>query len=217
MKVLIAEDDFTSRRMLEAMLSRWDYEVISTVDGDEAWGHLSVDDPPRLAVLDWMMPGMDGVEICRRLRDHETPTPVYIVLLTTRGRKEDIVMGLDAGANDYITKPFDREELKARLKVGQRVVELQAALVHQVTELQAALAHVRTLQSILPICSYCKKIRDDKDYWHNVESYIADHTGSEFSHSICPGCYEKFVEPELRKFSGKKPRGGGAAKREAPH
>jgi two-component system cell cycle response regulator len=129
MRVLVAEDELVSRMRLKAQLTRWGYEVVLAKDGDEAWAILQRDDAPRLAIVDWMMPGMDGPEVCRRLR-LERPEPyVYVVLLTGRGSTDDLVLGLDAGADDYLTKPFDAQELQVRLRVGRRIVELQAELV----------------------------------------------------------------------------------------
>ncbi len=197
MKVLIAEDETISRRLLEATLVRWGYEVVVASGGVEAWETLQGDDAPPLAILDWMMPGMDGLEVCRRIRNRPSPTPPYLILLTAKGRREDIITGLDAGANDYVTKPFNREELRARVEVGVRMVELQQNLTDRVRALEEALARVKQLQGLLPICSYCKKIRDDQNYWQQVESYIAEHSQAQFSHSICPDCYEKLVKPEL--------------------
>jgi DNA-binding response OmpR family regulator len=163
----------------------------------EAWEALQGDDAPSLAILDWMMPGMDGLELCRRIRKMPNSTPPYLILLTAKGRRADLVTGLEAGANDYVTKPFNREELRARVQVGVRMVELQQNLADRVKALEEALARVKQLQGLLPICSYCKKIRDDQNYWQQVESYIAEHSQAQFSHSICPDCYEKLVKPEL--------------------
>jgi phosphoserine phosphatase RsbU/P len=196
-KVLIAEDDTVSRRLLETMLTRWGYEVVVTCDGAAAWEALQSQDAPALAILDWMMPGMDGIEVCRRVRSIPTATPPYLILLTAKGRREDIVTGLQAGANDYVTKPPDREELRARMQVGIRMVELQQNLADRVQALEEALARVKQLQGLLPICSYCKKIRGDQNYWQQVESYISEHSEAQFSHSICPDCYETLVKPEL--------------------
>ena len=197
MKVLIAEDDTVSRRLLEATLIRWGYEVVVASDGVEAWEALRSDGAPSLAILDWMMPGLDGLEVCRRIRKMPSSTPPYLILLTAKGGREDLVTGLEAGANDYVTKPFNREELRARVQVGVRMVELQQHLADRVRALEEALARVKQLQGLLPICSYCKKIRDDQNYWQQVESYIAEHSQAQFSHSICPDCYEKLVKPEL--------------------
>ncbi len=201
MKILIAEDDFTSRRILEILLLQWGYEVVVTSDGIEAWEALQKEDAPPLVILDWMMPGKDGREICTLIKGkNKTEVPQYVILLTSKSFKEDIVNAFDAGADDYITKPFDREELKARIKVGERIVSLQTDLAKQVKELQEALNHIRTLQGILPICSYCKKIRDDRNYWQLLENYISTHSMAQFSHSICPDCYKKYVEPDLEKL-----------------
>jgi DNA-binding response OmpR family regulator len=199
MRILIAEDDPVSRRVLETTLQKWGYEVVSVADGEQAWTILAGETPPPLAILDWMMPEVDGIELCRRVRER-LPRPLYLILLTARGSKEDIVTGLDAGADDYVTKPFDREELRARLQVGVRIVTLQAELAERVAELQEALARVKQLQGLLPICSYCKKIRDDQNYWIQVEQYISEHSDAQFSHGICPACYRRYVQPELDKM-----------------
>ncbi|MBW1670069.1 MAG: response regulator [Deltaproteobacteria bacterium] len=192
MKVLIAEDDVTTRRLLEILLSQWGYETEVTDDGKEAWHALQATDPPQMAIFDWMMPEMNGVELCHKIRESITPSLIYIILLTVKDRKEDIVSGLDAGANDYVIKPFEQEELRARLRVGERVVELQSALNDRVKELQKALSHIKTLQGILPICMHCHKIRDDQDVWQRLEKYIAEHSGVQFSHGLCPECRKKY-------------------------
>jgi sigma-B regulation protein RsbU (phosphoserine phosphatase) len=200
MRVLIAEDDAISRRVLEVFLRRWGYEVESAEDGDAAWERLQREDAPSLAILDWMMPGRGGVEICRRVRELGRLT--YLILLTSRTGSEDIVEGLEAGADDYVTKPFNREELRARVQGGTRIVELQRSLAQRVEQLEQALARIKHLQGLLPICSYCKKIRNDRNYWQQVEAYISEHSEAIFSHGICPECFEKFVTPELGKMNG---------------
>lgn len=202
MKILIAEDDAVSRRVLEATLTKFGYEVVVAADGGQAWAVLEREDAPRLAILDWMMPEIDGVEICRRLRLIPSATPPYLILLTAKNSKEDVVIGLDAGANDYLTKPFDRAELRARVQVGVHVLELQRSLAQRVTELEEALSQVRQLQGLLPICSYCKKIRDEQNYWQRVDSYLSEHTDVMFSHGICPDCYRDVVQPQLDEQKG---------------
>lgn len=136
MKVLLAEDNAGIRTVIQNMLIAWGYEPICASDGNEAWDRLLGTDPPRLIILDWMMPGLDGLEICRRLRELKAPVPPYILFLTCRDNTKDIVTALEAGANDYVTKPFQAEELRARVQVGSRVVELQTALNQRVEELQ---------------------------------------------------------------------------------
>jgi len=191
MKVLIAEDDSISRRLLQAALVKWGYDVVVTTDGREAWKILQAADPPTLLILDWLMPQMDGIEICREARKSEALKSAYIILLTSRGSKQDIVQGLEAGADDYVTKPFDHGNLRARDQVGARVIGLQKALAERVHQLEEAMNSVKTLQGLLPICCYCKKIRDDGNYWHRVETYIAGHANVRFSHGICPDCSDK--------------------------
>jgi phosphoserine phosphatase RsbU/P len=193
MKILIAEDDLVSRTMLLRLLTSWGHEVVVTLDGKAAWEVLQKDDTPKVALLDWMMPEMDGVEVCRRSHGLARHEPTYVILLTAKDRTEDLVMGLESGANDYLIKPFDRRELQARLRVAERVVSLQHEVAERVRELQDALAQIHQLQGLLPICSYCKKIRDDGNYWQQVEGYVSSHTGVRFSHGVCPECYEKVV------------------------
>ncbi len=199
MRILIAEDDRVSCSVLEASLRKWGHEVVVTCDGQAAWEVLQRDDAPKLAVLDWMMPELDGVEVCRRVRALPRREPTYLILLTAKHHKEDIVAGLDSGADDYITKPFDRQELQSRIRVGERIVALQRSLADQVRELEAALAQVKQLNGLLPICCYCKSIRDDQNYWQAVESYLASHSDVHFSHGICPNCWQQVVERELAK------------------
>jgi len=213
MKILIAEDDAVSRRVLEATLVKWGFEVMTTTTGGEAWAAISAAGAPRLAILDWMMPEMDGLEICRRARKRPDAQPLHIILLTARGRKEDVIAGLQAGADDYVTKPFDHEELRARVQVGVRLVELQAALAVRVAELEDALTRVRQLRGLLPICSYCKKIRDDKNYWQQVEQYVGAHSDVQFSHGICPDCYQRVVEPQLDEVMKKQEQPGAPEKK----
>ena len=191
MKILIAEDDITSRALLKHMLADWGYEVVVTKDGNEAWKALQVEDAPKLAILDWIMPGPDGVEVCRKVRQLDVSNPAYIILLTSRSNKQDIVTGLEAGADDYIGKPYETDELRVRIKVGERVVALQSALVEKVHSLQNALVHVKTLQGILPICMHCHKIRNDQQSWEKLEKYIAEHSDAQFSHGLCPECLKK--------------------------
>lgn len=146
-----------------------------------------------------MMPDMDGVEVCRKVRTIATTEPPYLIVLTTRDERKDIVQGLRAGANDYVTKPFDTDELRARIEVGRRVVELQSALADRVTDLQAALKRIKTLRGLVPICSQCKKIRDDQGYWQQLEVYVREHSQAEFSHGFCPECLDAYRAENISK------------------
>jgi phosphoserine phosphatase RsbU/P len=191
MRILIADDDHMSTMMLGRTLEKWGFEVIVAHDGAAAADIIAGDNPPSLAIIDWMMPGVDGVELCRRIRATPPRSPVYVILLTARTSRQDLVAGLEAGADDYLTKPFDPDELRARIHVGQRTLAL--------------MANIKRLTGLLPICSYCKRIRSDKNYWEQVEGYLTEHTDARFSHGICPTCYEKVIgeldaaEPSVRR------------------
>jgi diguanylate cyclase (GGDEF)-like protein len=144
MRVLIADDSVISRRLLEAPLRRWGFEVAAASDGEEAWECLRQPDAPRLAILDWMMPGLSGLEVCRKLRASGRERYTYILLVTSRSEKEDLIEGMEAGADDYIIKPFDQSELRVRLGAGRRILELQDALL----EAQAALREQATTDGL---------------------------------------------------------------------
>jgi diguanylate cyclase (GGDEF)-like protein len=128
-KILIADDSIVSRHLLEATLRRWGYEVVGVADGDRAWELLQQENAPSIAILDWMMPGITGTEVCRRIRQSGREPYTYILLLTSRSQREDVIEGMEAGADDYVTKPFDEHELKVRLRAGTRIIELQSELL----------------------------------------------------------------------------------------
>ncbi|HXX22306.1 MAG TPA: response regulator [Terriglobia bacterium] len=200
MRVLIADDEATSRHLIQATLRGWGFEVLVATDGVEALRVLEGSNPPEIALLDWMMPGVDGLEVCRHMRAAKPNAPTYIILVTARGGLANVVQGLEAGADDYITKPFDPRELRARLHAGARIVQLQQALVDRFHELEDALMRVKQLQGLLPICSYCKKIRNDRNYWEQVDAYVASHSEAQFSHGVCPDCYEMHLKPQLERL-----------------
>jgi len=153
-RALVADDDTASRLLLQRMLTKWGYDVVTASEGEEAWNILTSDNPPDLAVLDWMMPGLDGVEVCRRIRALDLSSPPYLILLTSRGDKQDIATGLESGASDYVQKPFDHDELRARLLVGRRFAELNSKLLETQRELQRQaltdpLTHIMNRRAIL--------------------------------------------------------------------
>lgn len=186
MDILIAEDDRTSATVLSETLRRMGHRVTATPDGLDAWSRFQ-DIPPDVVITDWMMPGMDGLELCQRIRSHHTQRYPYILILTALTGKERFLEGMDAGADDYLTKPFDPDELAARLRVAERILGL--------TE------EVRRLEGLLPICSYCKRIRDQADRWTTIESYITERCDASFTHSICPSCYQTEVEMKLGEMT----------------
>jgi sigma-B regulation protein RsbU (phosphoserine phosphatase) len=173
--------------------------VTVTENGVQAWEILRGSSPPQLCILDWMMPEMDGVVVCRRARTMLGQVQLYIILLTA----------LDS--EDVVTKRFDHRELHARIDVGKRILDLQSDLSNRIRELEASIVREKTLQGLLPICSYCKKVRDDQNYWQQVEGYIEDHADVSFSHGICPDCYTNIVEPQLEQLKNSGPEGKGSS------
>lgn len=190
MKALIAEDDATSRVLLTALLGARGFEVVSTSDGAEAWALLQQPDAPKLIVLDWMMPYPDGPELCRRIRRVKTNHPPYIILLTTRDAEEDIVSGLNAGANDYVSKPYHPNELRARLDVGKRLIEAQAEFAAQAAELQVALAELQVVRRLLPVCARCRTVRNDREYREQLDKYLSSQHEPKPVFGLCPACLD---------------------------
>ncbi len=185
-KILIADDEPVTRAAVKKVVTRRGWEVVVCDNGHDAAAQFDLENPPDVAVLDWMMPGLDGSELCQRLRKKKVRA--YLIMLTGRTRPEDLVQALASGADDYVRKPFDWSELIARIKVGVRVSLLQRQLDEKVCQLEASLANAKQLGGLLPICSYCKRIRDDRDYWNGLEHYISSHSDAKFTHGVCPSC-----------------------------
>jgi phosphoserine phosphatase RsbU/P len=186
MKVLAVEDDAVARGVLRQALKRLDYEVVEAGDGREAWKILR-HEPVRVVVSDWNMPHMDGLELCRKIRARPGAEYTYFILLTSNTANHDNRReAADAGVDDFLTKPLNVEDLWPRLRVAQRILRYAT--------------QVQQLEEMLPICSYCKKIRDDQNYWQQIEGYIKERTGSDFSHSVCPECYTRVLLPEIEKM-----------------
>jgi DNA-binding response OmpR family regulator len=190
-RILVADDDPVGRRVLERVLGKSGHDVLTVPDGAGAWRILAAPDPPPLAILDWMMPGLTGIEVCRKVHETARAVEPYLIVLTSRGAPADVVTALQAGANDYITKPFEIEELRARVSVGERVVTLQQQLSDRVRALEEAFAHVHQLQGLIPICAWCGQVRNDGNFWEQVSSYLEKRSGLQFTHAICPPCREK--------------------------
>jgi len=194
MRILVADDEAVSRFALEDTLAEWGYEVVGVDDGAAAWEVLQRADAPELAILDWEMPGFSGPELCRKVRELSSVRSPYLMLLTHRSGISNIVAGLKSGANDYLSKPFQEEELAARLDIAAKMMELQQRLAVRVEELERERAQVKTLRGLLPICGWCKKIRSDEDYWQRLEDYLGAHTEVSFTHSMCPACFEREMQ-----------------------
>lgn len=195
-KVLVADDVTAIRQMVGSLLTGWGYETLLAQDGAEALALLSAPDAPQLAILDWMMPELEGVQVCQRLRREKQPRFQYLIILTARDKKQDVAEALEMGADDYITKPFSEVELKARLQAGERIVRLQNELTDKLEQLQQSRRRVQALEELLPICAYCKRIRTDdaQDVWEEVENYIHEQAGTVFTHGICPSCLEEMTQ-----------------------
>jgi DNA-binding response OmpR family regulator len=189
MQILIADDEPVSRGLARAALMETGCEIVTVEDGDAAWKAIESRTSPMLAILDRQMPHVDGLEVCRRAQRSGAYPPVYIVMVTSAGEPTDLAEGLDAGADDYIPKPFNHAELRARANVGLRMLALQESLARRVTDLEAALANVKQLRGLLPMCCYCKKIRVDNTYWQQLEGYLAANSDAQVSHGICPECF----------------------------
>lgn len=182
MNILIAEDDPVGRLTLQSVLKAAGYQVTAVSDGQEALDAWRLTEA-RVVISDWMMPEMDGLELCRQIRDGRSPLYTYFILLTGRGGKESFLTAMESGIDDFITKPVDADELKARLGVAQRILGMRQRM--------------DALEGLLPICSYCKRIRGERDEWSELEGYIETRSQAEFSHGICPDCYRTRVEPNL--------------------
>ena len=195
MKILAVEDDAVARAVLRQVLRRLGHESIEAADGEQAW-ELLQKEPVRVIVSDWLMPKLDGLELCRRVRGRTHAEYTYFILLTGNDATADNQReAADAGVDDFLTKPLNFDELWTRLRVAERILRYAT--------------QVKQLEEMMPICSYCKKIRDDHNYWQQIEGYINERTGSEFSHSVCPDCYQRVVLPELESL---KPKPAPAAK-----
>ena len=196
MKILIAEDDKISRLLLDTTLKKLGHDVIATENGRDAWGVFQQEHIP-VIISDWMMPDIDGVGLCKMIRAENRTKYTYFIMLTALEGKGSYLVGMDAGADDFITKPFDKDQLTARLRVAERILQLQS--------------EVKQLEGLLPICMYCKKIRDDRqpekeiEGWVRMEDYVASHTDASFSHGICPECYETHVKPEMEQLLDNEP------------
>jgi CheY-like chemotaxis protein len=177
MKILVAEDDPVSVKILQFTLQHWGHEVLCAGNGEEAWEAFDKE-PVRVIVSDWMMPGVDGLELCKKVRGRAKTEYTYFILLTANNTgRDNLRMAMDAGIDDFLTKPLDREAIYMRLRVAERILQFTT--------------EIRQLKELIPICMYCKRVRDDRDYWQQVETYIHHQTGTNFSHGICPDCFNR--------------------------
>jgi DNA-binding response OmpR family regulator len=179
MKIIIVDDEPVARAILQRTLENFGHEVIATSNGLEAWEKFDRE-PVRLIVSDWKMPGLDGLGLCQKIRAREKTSYTYFILLTAQDTgPENYDLATDAGVDDFLAKPFDRPAIRMRLRVAERILRFTTE-IHQ-------------LQDLIPICAYCRKIRNDEDYWQLAETYISEQTGSNFTHGMCPDCAQAFL------------------------
>jgi CheY-like chemotaxis protein len=203
MNVLVVEDDPVARAVIRKSLEVLGHQVTEARDGEEGWTAWQAG-RPRVIVSDWQMPKLDGLRLCRRLRARQGEDYIYFILLTgSKSTAQNQRKAAVAGIDDFLTKPVDLSALWMRLRVAERILKYTV--------------QVNRLEELMPMCSYCKKIRDDQNYWQQIESYINERTGSEISHSVCPDCYARVVLPELARLRAKpKPVPRRAAVRRKP-
>jgi len=185
MKILVVEDQPVVGMVLASALRSLGHEAELVADGTEAWKQLA-EHHYRVVVSDWKMPGLDGLALCRMIREREGEYVYYILVSVSGLTVENREAALAAGVDDFLVKPVNPDELRMRLHVAERILQ--------------ATAQIKQLESFLPICCYCKKVRNDKDYWTQIEEYYAKRDGTRFSHGICPDCYERVVVPQWTKI-----------------
>jgi len=190
MKVLIAEDDPIASRVLEAALRKLGHEPLLAEDGESAW-ELLQKEPVRTVVSDWKMPRLDGLELCKRIRARSGEYVYFILLTQMKATDNNLTAATEAGVDDFLAKPVDPGQLWMRLRVAERILQFTT--------------EVRQLESFLPICGYCKKVRDDKNYWQQIEHYMNTHAGTNFSHGVCPDCYDRVLVPQMLAAGVKPP------------
>lgn len=190
MKILIVEDDPIAGAVLEALLKVLGHEVEIAVNGEEGWKQFTAK-PRRIVISDWIMPGLDGLQLCRRIRAQGGDYTYFILLSNLKAGGGNLTQAMEAGVDDFLSKPANQDELLARLHVAGRILNYAT--------------QVRQLQEIIPICGYCKKTRDDENYWSQLEEFIGKQTGSSFSHGVCPDCYERELVPQMRKLGVEPP------------
>ena len=183
MNILLVEDDPVAQKILDSVLVARGHRVTAASNGKDGWGLWTLS-RQSVVLSDWLMPEMDGLELCRRIRAERRQEYTYFILQTSKSGKESYLTAMEAGIDDFVTKPVDPDELSARLTAAERILDLRRELSQ--------------LEGLLPICSYCKRIRDTAETWQSIERYVGERSKAEFSHGICPDCYTKHIEPQLR-------------------
>ncbi len=185
-KVYIVEDDTTTRRLLKLRVNALGYDPETFENGKDAWQAFSKEQP-QIVISDWKMPGLDGLELCNSLRKSYVESYTYFILVTAQRRSRvNLEQAIEAGVDDFLKKPISSDEIWNRLRVAERIL----GFCNQ----------VKQLENLIPICTYCKSVRNDKDMWEQIEHYVNERTGADFTHSVCPKCLETKVRPQLQAF-----------------
>lgn len=188
--ILIVDDTPVNLQLLSNMLTKQSYKVRLAPNSDLALMNAQAM-PPDLILLDIKMPGLSGYEVCEQLKADPRTRDIPVIFISALDQTEDKVKAFRVGGVDYVTKPFQVEEVLARVRTHLKLRELQQQLAERVRTLEEAMAQIRTLRGLLPICANCKNVRDDQGYWHSVEVYVRDHSEADFSHGICPDCMKE--------------------------
>lgn len=194
-KILIADDDAVTRKMLVFFLEKAGFEVIVCHNGLEAWEAL-ITSGARLAILDWIMPGVSGVELCRQLRARSGQPYVYMILLTIKSNQQDLAEAFNSGADDFLIKPINQDLLMHRIQIGQNILSREHLWERKVNSLEQMNLDLATRRKLIPICAYCKKVKNDHEHWQQVESYLHEQAGINFTHGVCPECLGELVDPD---------------------
>lgn len=197
LRILVLDDDEMTRLTLESVIRGAGWSPVATEDPEAAYEMLIGPDAPPIALIDWQMPTLSGIELCRRVRQAEPSARPYLIFVTANSTSNDIVTGLDAGADGYMTKPIAANELQARVRAGLRMIALQQELRSRLEKAEAESARTKPLRELLPMCVYCRRIRDDREQWSSLERYLAEQLDVRFTHGFCPTCYVDHVLPDL--------------------
>jgi DNA-binding response OmpR family regulator len=197
LRILAVDDDATTRLTLHSVIRAAGWSPVVVADPEEAFQILTGPDAPPIALIDWQMPTLSGIDLCRRLRSAAPDARPYLIFITSNSATSDIAEGLDAGADGYMTKPIASIELLARVRAGIRMIALQQDLRTRLQEAEATSMRTRPLREPLPICAYCRRIRDEEQQWSTIEQYLTHRAGVRFTHGFCPACYEDHVRPDV--------------------
>jgi len=197
LRILVLDDDAVTRFTLESVIRGAGWSAVATGDPELAFEILTGPDAPPIALIDWQMPTLSGVDLCRRVRQADPAARPYLIFVTANSTSNDIVIGLDAGADGYMTKPIAADELQARVRAGLRTIALQQDLRTRLQEAEAESVRTKPLRELLPVCCYCRRIRDEQQQWSTLEQYLMQRVDVRFTHGFCPSCFEHHVLPDL--------------------